>query len=92
MLSTLTMADGTERQNIAEKKKIKIKIKFSKIDSDTLSVYLTLMNNDFEAQYYSPKYKTHKTAIFRLVDKPEVSMIGSYIDLYEEFEIELESV
>lgn len=92
MLSTLTMADGTIRENIAEKKKVKVKIKFTKINGDTLSKYLDLMNDDFEAKYYSPKYKTQKTAVFRLVNKPEVSMIGSYIDLYEEFEIELESV
>ena len=86
------MADGTERKNIAEKKKTTIKIKFTKIDGDTLSNYLTLMQNDFEATYYSPKYKTNKTAIFRLTDKPDIEMIGSYIDLYEEFEITLESV
>lgn len=86
------MADGTERRNVAEKKKITIKIKFTKIDSDRLSNYLSLMDGDFEATYYSPKYKTTKTATFRLVDKPDISMIGTYIDLYEEFEVELESV
>lgn len=86
------MADGTIRRNIAEKKKITIKIKFTKIDGTTLSNYLTLMENDFIATYYSPKYKTNKSATFRLVEKPDVEMIGTYIDLYEEFDIELESV
>lgn len=86
------MADGTIRRNIAEKKKITIKIKFTKIDGATLANYLTLMEDDFEAIYYSPKYKSNKTAIFRLNDKPDIEMIGTYIDLYEEFEIELESV
>lgn len=86
------MADGTIRRNIAEKKKITIKIKFTKIDGATLANYLTLMEDDFEATYYSPKYKSNKTAIFRLNDKPDIEMIGTYIDLYEEFEIELESV
>lgn len=86
------MADGTDRRNIAEKKKTIIKIKFTKIEGATLATYLTLMESDFEATYYSPKYKTHKTAIFRLKDKPDIEMIGSYIDLYEEFDIELESV
>lgn len=86
------MADGTERRNIAEKKKNIIKIKFTKIDGTTLSNYLTLMQDDFEATYYSPKYKTNKTATFRLKDKPDIEMIGTYIDLYEEFDIELESV
>lgn len=88
----MTMADGTIRRNIAEKKKIIIKIKFSKIDGNTLADYLTLMENDFEAIYYSPKYKTTKTATFRLTEKPDIEMIGTYIDLYEEFDIELESV
>lgn len=86
------MSDGTVRRNIAEKKKISIKIKFTKIDGNTLSDYLTLMENDFEAEYYSLKYKTMKTATFRLVDKPNITMIGTYLDLYEEFDIELESV
>lgn len=86
------MADGTERRNIAEKKKIIIKIQFTKIDGTTLADYLGLMENDFEAVYYSPKYKTKKTATFRLKEKPDIEMIGSYIDLYEEFDIELESV
>ena len=92
VLAELTMADGTKRKNIAEKKKTTIKIKFTKIDGSILSDYLTLMENDFEATYYSPKYKTHKTATFRLIDKPDIEMIGTYIDLYEEFDIELESV
>lgn len=86
------MADGTIRRNIAEKKKTIIKIKFTKINGNTLANYLTLMQNDFEAIYYSPKYKTNKTATFRLTEKPDIEMIGSYIDLYEEFDIELESV
>ena len=86
------MADGTIRKNIAEKKKVVIKIKFTKIDGTTLANYLTLMEKDFEATYYSPKYKMHKTAVFRLKEKPDIQLIGTYIDLYEEFDIELESV
>lgn len=86
------MADGTERKNIAEKKKTSIKLKLTKIDSDTLANYLALMSDDFEATYYSPKYKIHKTAFFRLTNKPDVEMIGSYLDIYEEFDVALESV
>jgi len=92
VLAELTMADGTIRRNIAEKKKTTIKIKFTKIDGGTLSNYLTWMENDFEATYYSPKYKTTKISVFRLVEKPDIEMIGTYLDLYEEFDIELESV
>lgn len=86
------MADGTIRRNIAEKKRVTIKIKFSKIDSQTLSTYLTLMQDDFEATYYSPKYKTTRINTFRLTEKPNIEMIGSYLDFYEEFEIIMESV
>lgn len=92
VLKTLTMADGTERRNIAEKKKVTINLKFTKIDTNTLSNYLTLMGNDFQATYYSFKYKTFKTAIFRLTEKPNIEMIGSYLDVLEEFEVTLESV
>lgn len=86
------MADGTTRRNIAEKKKVVITIKFSKINGNILADYLNLMQNDFEATYYSPKYKINKIATFRLSEKPDIEMIGSYIDLYEEFDIQLESV
>lgn len=86
------MADGTIRRNIAEKKKVTIKIKFTKIDSNTLAEYLTLMEEDFEATYYSPKYKINKTTTFRLTDKPSIEMIGSYLDMYEEFDVAMESV
>lgn len=86
------MADGTIRRNIAEKKRVSISLKFTKIDNNTLSNYLILMENDFEAIYYSPKYKVHKTAIFRLVEKPIIELINSYLELYEEFDLELESV
>lgn len=92
VLASITMADGTVRRNIAEKKKIILKIKFSKIDSQTLSNYLSLMENDFNALYYSPKYKIQKSATFRLKEKPDIEMISSYIDLFEEFDIELESI
>lgn len=86
------MADGTERRNIAEKKKVTITLKFGKIDVDNLSSYLTLMEDDFSATYYSFKYKTHKTATFRLKDKPNIEMIGSYLDILEDFNLTLESV
>ena len=39
VLDKKTMADGTERRNIAEKKKTTISIKFSQIDGLTLKNY-----------------------------------------------------
>ena len=92
VLKKITMADGTERRNIAEKKKVTINLKFTKIDVNTLSNYLALMEGDFQATYYSFKYKTVKTATFRLSEKPNIEMIGSYLDLLEEFDVTLESV
>ena len=92
VLKKLTMADGTERRNIAEKKKVTISLKFGKIDVNTLSTYLTLMEDDFQATYYSFKYKTTKTATFRLKEKPNIEMIGSYLDILEDFNLTLESV
>lgn len=86
------MADGTERRNIAEKKKVTISLKFTKIDTNTLANYLSLMDNDFQATYYSFKYKDTKTATFRLTEKPSIEMIGSYLDILEEFDVTLESV
>lgn len=92
VLKKITMADGTERRNIAEKKKVTISLKFGKIDVDNLSSYLTLMENDFSATYYSFKYKTYKTATFRLNDKPNIEMIGTYLNILEDFSLILESV
>lgn len=86
------MADGTERRNVAEKKKVTINLKFTKIDINTLSSYLELMDGDFQATYYSFKYKTTKTATFRLSEKPNIEMIGSYLDFLEEFDVTLESI
>ena len=50
------------------------------------------MDNDFQATYYSFKYKDTKSATFRLTEKPSIEMIGSYLDILEEFDVTLESV
>ena len=92
VLSTLTMADGTERRNIAEKKKVTINLRFTKINGNTLSDYLNLMDGDFQATYYSVKYKTTKTATFRLTEKPTTEIIGTYLNILEEFDVTLERV
>ena len=57
------MADGTLRRNIAEKKKVVIKIKFTKIDGTTLADYLTLMEEDFEATLDTAQYRHNYLAI-----------------------------
>lgn len=92
ILDSKTMADGTERRNIAEKKKTIISIKFSQIDGITLKNYITLMQGDFSATYWSKDTRTYKTGTFRLNEQPSNSLLYSPTEIYDEFEITLESV
>lgn len=92
ILSKKTMADGTVRRNIAEKKKTTIKIRLSQIDGATLSTYCNLWLNDFEATYWSKDDRTYKTGIFRVENKPNNSMLYSPDEIFDEFEITMESV
>ena len=86
------MADGTERRNIAEKKKITIKIKFSQIDGETLYEYNQLWKEDFTAEFWSKDDRMYKTAVFRLNNKPNNSMLNSVKEIFDEFNVTLESV
>ena len=92
ILSKKTMADGTERRNIAEKKKTTIKINFSQIDGGTLQIYNELWKNDFTAEYWSKDERMYKTGVFRLKNKPTNSMVYSLKEIFDEFDITLESV
>ena len=92
VLSKKIMADGTERRNIAEKRKTIIKIKFSQIDGATLKSYSDLWNNDFTAEYWSKDDRTYKTAVFRLKNKPKNAILYSLNETFDEFSITLESV
>lgn len=92
VLESKTMADGTERKNIAEKKKTTIGITFSQIDGVTLKSYIDLWQGDFTAQYWSKDDRTYKTATFRLSEMPTNSMLYSKDEIYDEFDIVLESV
>lgn len=92
VLDKKTMADGTERRNIAEKKKTTIKIEFSQIDGVTLKNYITLMQGDFTATYWSKDSRTYKTATFRLDSQPSNSMLYSPNEIFDEFDVTLESV
>ena len=92
VLETKTMADGTERRNIAEKKKTTITITFSQIDGATLQQYINLWQNDFQAEYWSKDDRIYKTATFRLKEMPTNSMLYSLDEIFDEFEIVLESV
>lgn len=92
VLASLTMADGTERRNIAEKRKTSIAITFSQIDGQTLESYSNLWINDFEATYWSKDDREYKTAIFRVSDKPSNAMLYSGNEIYDEFTVEMESV
>ena len=92
VLSKKTMADGTERRNIAEKRKTTIKIKFSQIDGTTLQEYSSLWQNDFNVEYWSKDDRMYKTGVFRLSKKPSNSMLNSPKEIFDEFDITMESV
>jgi len=92
VLAKATMADGTERRNIAEKKKTTINITFSQIDGATLQEYTTLWQGDFTATYWSKDTRTYKTATFRVSTKPTNEMLYSKNEIYDEFSVSLESV
>lgn len=92
VLSKKTMADGTERRNIAEKRKTTIKIKFSQIDGATLEEYSKLWQEDFNAEYWSKDDRMYKTGVFRVSKKPTNSILNSTKEIFDEFDITLESV
>lgn len=92
ILATATMADGTQRRNIAEKRKTIINVTFSQIDGITLKSYSSLWQNDFSLTYWSKDDRTYKTATFRVNDKPTNAMLLSTKEIYDEFSVEMESV
>ena len=92
ILSKATMADGTERRNIAEKRKTTIKVTFSQIDGAILQTYNALWQEDFNAEYWSKNDRMYKTGVFRISKKPTNSMLNSTKEIYDEFDITLESV
>lgn len=92
ILSKKTMADGTERRNIAEKKKTTIKISFSRINGETLRQYNELWRNDFTAEYWSKDDRMYKTGVFRVETKPTNSIFYSKEEIFDEFDITMESV
>lgn len=92
VLAKITTADGTERRNIAEKRKTSIKIMFSQIDGATLKEYNDLWKEDFPLEYWSKNNRIYKTATFRLTKQPTNSMLYSPDEIYDEFSVEMESV
>lgn len=92
VLAKKTMADGTVRKNIAEKKKTIINITFSQIDGATLKEYNELWKKDFTAEYWSKDDRAYKTALFRVETKPTNAMLSSTREIFDEFEVSMESV
>lgn len=92
VLDSKVMADGTLRRNIAEKKKTTINVKFSQIDGITLKTYIDLLQGDFTMEYWSKDDRDYKVGTFRLNEQPTNSMLYSPGEVYDEFEITLESV
>ena len=92
VLAKITTADGTERRNIAEKRKTTIAPTFSQIDGATLKEYNDLWKEDFPLEYWSKDDRIYKTGVFRLNNKPTNSMLNSTQEIFDEFDIEMESV
>lgn len=92
VLAKATMADGTTRRNIAEKRRTNIKIRFSQIDGETLETYTALWQDDFQMEYWSKDDRTYKTAWFRVENKPTNEMLFSKNEIYDEFDVEMVSV
>lgn len=91
VISEITMADGNIKRNYGEMPKTSIKIKFSQLDKETYTEYMThFVNNEDTYTYFSPRQQTMLTKKF-FVTFPESSMIyGSDTEqTYDEFEIEL---
>ena len=91
-LASKVMADGTKRRNIAEKKKTTINIEFSQIDGATLQSYINLLQGDFTMEYWSKDDRDYKVGVFRLNEQPTNSMLYSPNEIFDEFDITLESV
>lgn len=92
VLKKATMADGTVRRNIAEKRKTTITVTFSRIDGATLQQYCNLWINDFTLEYWSKDERTYKNGTFRVENKPTNSIVYSVDEIYDEFEVTMESV
>lgn len=92
VLAKATMADGTTRRNIAEKKKTTISITFSQIDGETLATYSALWKNDFQMEYWSKDERTYKTGTFRITAEPSMELLYSKKEIYDEFKVTMESV
>jgi exonuclease III len=91
VISEITMADGSIKRNYGEMPKTSIKIKFSQLDKETYTEYMShFVNNEDTYTYFSPRNQTMLTKKF-FVTFPENSMIyGSDAEqTYDEFEIEL---
>ena len=91
VLSEIVMADGSIKRNYGEMPKTNIKIKFSQLDKEAYTQYMShFPNNEDTYTYFSPRAQTMLTKKF-FVRFPENSLVyGSNSEqTYEEFEIEL---
>lgn len=91
VISKVTMADGSIKSNYGEMPKTSIKIKFSQLDKDTYTEYMShFENNEDTYTYFSPRKQKLLTKKF-LVSFPESSLLygDDTEQTYDEFEIEL---
>lgn len=91
ILNNKTMSSGKVRRNYGEMPKTKISVTFGRLDSATLSQYLSHFQNDEDNYtYYSFKSQTLVTKRF-FVDRPQniLNYAGDDNQEYEEFEVVL---
>ena len=92
ILATKTMADGTEKRNIASKKKTKISLQLGKISGDVLVDYLGAIQDTNTVQYYSPKYQINKSEQMYCTSEIQAIMDNMPNDFYNELTLEFVTI
>lgn len=91
VISKVTMADGTIKRNYGDMPKTSIKIKFSELDKETYTEYMShFEKNEDVYSYFSPRKQIELTKKF-FITFPQNSMLyGSDTGQeYDKFEVEL---
>jgi|GEM_PF-3010447 len=96
VLGSKMMSDGSERFNFATIEKVKIKVRFGRLNDIQMQNLLNLLKSNFvfPMEFWSIDDKINKTRNFRLVDIPEPVLINSVNnkEQYNELDVEFETV
>ena len=90
IISTVTMADGSEKTRYGEMPKTTIKVKFSRLDKNTYKEYIShFLKNEDVYSYFSLRQQKMITKKFRIT-LPEISVLSIKDNHnYDEFEVQL---